>query len=416
MFNTNSDPRARGRNTAMLGIAAAVFLAVVGFSYREWRQYDRAIKQTAQTREIVDSVDQLLSDLLDAESGQRGYLLTGEDRYLEPYDRASRAIANDLSAIASRLAARPNQTPNIARLNDLSARRLSGLRQTIEIRRTEGAAAALAMVLSDRGKRTMDEIRSLCARIRRTEIAGQTLASTEGEAVAGTALLAAVVGSLLLLFVFAFGMQPFASPEPQAWQRPWPLRYGAAVLAVVVIALLRMALTPLVGRTNLPFTLFFCAIAFAAWFGGFRPAVLSIALSLLAGNYFFAAPTGTLLLSGRDDQVAMLMIIVVGFGIALLSRSQRGAVDRALRAENSERVERERFATTLASIGDAVIATDSQGHVTFANKVALDFCAACARMPASIRRASAWWCWARAERRAPSRRNWRWPAPRTCWW
>jgi len=362
--------RTTGRSAAMLGIAAAVFLAVAGFSYRQWKQYDRANREAAQTRAIVDSVDRLLSDLTDAESGQRGYLLTGENRYLEPYDRAVQAIPGDLSAIGSHLGARPDQTPVVARLNDLSARKLAELRQSIEIRRTQGAAPALAFVLSDEGKRTMDQIRSLGAQIRRAEIASQTQAPAEGEAAASTALLATIVGALVLLFAFAFTMQPFASPEPQAWQRPWPVRYGAGVLAVVVIALFRAALTPVIGRTNLPFTMFFFAVAFAAWFGGFRPAVLSIALSLVIGDYFFAAPTGTLLLTGHDDQVAMLMIVVVGFAVALLSRAQFAAVERALRAEQAERTARERFATTLASIGDAVVATDTGGRITYLNPVA----------------------------------------------
>ena len=371
MFSENRSPRSIWRTAAIPGVACALFLVIVWFSYREWRQYDRANKEAAQTREIVDSVDGLLSDLIDAQSGQRGYLLTGENRYLEPYNRAVQAIPNDLSAIGGSLAARPGQAPIVERLDDLTGRKLSELRQTIEMRRTAGVPPALADSLLEQGKRTMDEIRFLCAQIQRAEISSHSQASTEGEAAAGTALLAAIVGALVLLFLFAFGLQPFASPEPQAWQRPWPLRYGAAVLAVIVVALLREALTPLVGRTHIPFSLFFCAVAFAAWFGGFRPAVLSIALSLAAGDYFFAAPTRTLLLTSRDDQVAMLMIIVVGFGMGLLSRSQRGAVDRALRAEIAERIERERFATTLASIGDAVIATDSQGHVTFANQIAL---------------------------------------------
>lgn len=64
------------------------------------------------------------------------------------------------------------------------------------------------------------------------------------------------------------------------------------------------------------------------------------------------------------------MIVLVGFGIALLSRSQRAAVDRAQQAQISERNERQRFETTLASIGDAVMATDPEGRVTFVNPVA----------------------------------------------
>ncbi len=54
----------------------------------------------------------------------------------------------------------------------------------------------------------------------------------------------------------------------------------------------------------------------------------------------------------------MLMIVVVGFGMALLSRSQRTAVDRAVSAEKAERDARRRCETTLASIGDAVIAVE----------------------------------------------------------
>ena len=368
MSTRGSRPASKRRNTALLGIAALVLMAVVGLSYREWRQYSRSNAYAAQSRAIVDSIDRLLTSLIDAETGQRGFLLTGEDRYLEPYNRAIQEIPAELSAASRLLAARSGQSAIMARLNVLTADKLTELRETIELRRAHGIVPSLSI---DRGKQTMDEIRAISAQIRRNEISSQSQASTEGEAAAGTALLATIAGSLVLLFLFAFGLEPFASPEPQAWQRSWPSRYGSAVLAVVAIALLRGALTPLIGRTNLPFTMFFCAVAFAAWFGGFRPAVLSIALSLLTGAYFFAAPTGSLYVSGRDDQVAMLMIVVVGFGFALLSRAQRSAVARALDAENSERNERQRFETTLASIGDAVIATNAEGRVTFANRVAL---------------------------------------------
>jgi len=325
------------RNTATLGVAALALLGMVGVSYHEYRQYSRANADAAQTREVGDSVHALLSGLTDAETGQRGFLLTGEERYLNPYNRATGAIPDQLAHLKSLLATRPGESANVVRLDSLVDQKLAELRNTIELRRKQGPQAALDMVLSDQGKRLMDETRAVGAEIERQEISAQSQPSAEGQAAAGTALLVTVAGSLVLLFLFAFGLEPFASPEPLAWRRSWPLRYGAAVLAVVAIALLRAALTPLIGRTNLPFTMFFCAVAFAGWFGGFRPAVLSIALSLLAGDYFFAEPTGTLRVSGRDDQVAMLLLVVVGFGIALLSRAQRSAVDHALRA--AERVE-----------------------------------------------------------------------------
>jgi PAS domain S-box-containing protein len=363
--------RRSGFNTTTLGIAALVLTAFVGLSFRQWELYHRANAEAARSREILTAIDSIQATLVDAETGQRGFLLTGDSSYLDPYNRALQEFPNDLATLKSLVSESGRGSENVDQLTTLANSKLGELRQTIETRRTQGAQAALAMVLTGQGRSTMDSVRALCAQMRGTENARQTQASSDGEAAAGIALLITVAGSLVLLFLFAFGLEPFTSPDPQAWQRPWLLRYGAAILAVVAITLIRAALTPVMGPTAMPFTLYFCAVAFAAWFGGFRPAVLAIFLSLVAGSWFFAAPTRSLLVSGHGDQVAMLMIVLVGFGIALLSRSQRGAMDRALRAESSERNERQRFETTLTSIGDAVIATDREVRVTFANQVAL---------------------------------------------
>ncbi|MBI4904003.1 MAG: PAS domain S-box protein, partial [Acidobacteria bacterium] len=355
----------------MLGIAGLVLMVIVGLSYREWAQYSRANTDAAQTREIVDSAERLLSGLLDAETGQREFLLTGENRYLGRYNQALQSVPSELAQLKGMLAARPAEADNAARLSDLVSRRLEHLRQTIQVRRTQGLAAATAEVLSGEGKRMMDEIRTLCAQIQRTETSAQNQASLEGEAAARGVLLVTVAGSLVLLFFLAVGLGPFVSGDHQTDPGRWFVRYGAAVLATIAAVLLRMALTPLVGATAVPFITFFPAVLIAAWFGGFRPAVLSIVLSTLAADYLFIPPVKSLVMPNAGDQITLLIFVVVGFGMALLSDAQRRAVERAKRAENSERVERQRFETTLASIGDAVIATDSQRRVTFANKVAL---------------------------------------------
>ena len=355
----------------MLGIASLVLIAFAGLSYRQWERYRRVNADIERSREALAAVNGLLATLADAESGVRGFMLTDRTSYLEPYNRALEQLPSDLAALKRLLSSTSGETKEFVQLNSLANQKMDELRQTVDVDRTQGIQAALSILRTDQNRQTTDAIRALCSQIQRDEGANQARASAGGEAAAGFVLLATVVASLVLLFLFAFGLEPFASPDPHAWRRTWPLRYGAAFLSVAAIALLRAVLTPLIGATNFPFTLFFCAVMFAAWFGGLRPALLAIVLSLLAGSWFFAAPTKTLLVSGRDDQVAMLMIVLVGFGTALLSRSQRNAVERALLAEKSERDERQRFETTLASIGDAVIATDGEGRITFANKVAL---------------------------------------------
>ncbi len=154
-------------------------------------------------------------------------------------------------------------------------------------------------------------------------------------------------------------------------KRPWPVACGVALAATAGAFVLRMAFTPLIGPTTVPFDTFFLAVLVAAWFGGLWAGILSTVVSALASVYFFAEPGRSMLIHNRHDQLSLLIFIAVGLCVALLAHSQNLALDRAERAENAERVERRRFETTLSSIGDAVLATDAAGCVTFANKVAL---------------------------------------------
>ena len=66
-------------NTLMLAIGALILLAIAGLSYREWTQYRRANINATHTRDVLDSVNRLMGGLLDAETGQRGFVLTGPD-------------------------------------------------------------------------------------------------------------------------------------------------------------------------------------------------------------------------------------------------------------------------------------------------------------------------------------------------
>lgn len=167
----------------------------------------------------------------------------------------------------------------------------------------------------------------------------------------------------------AFALKPVAGSGPQDKAASWTWRYSAAILSVAAAFALRFALIPLVGHTELAFTIFLPAILFAAWLGGFGAGVLSVGLSAISGAYFME-PVGSLLVRNRKDEISLLVFIALGFGMVLLADSQKRAVERAVRAEGAERNERRRFETTLASIGDAVVATDGEGRITFANRVA----------------------------------------------
>lgn len=158
----------------------------------------------------------------------------------------------------------------------------------------------------------------------------------------------------------------------------WPKTVVVAVLATLLATGLRITLIPLIGAYDEPFITFFPAVLFSSWYCGFPAGVLCLLVSTIAADYFFIYPGNSPLITDRIDQITLVIFVVVGFGMALLSRSQQRAVERAehetaLRrhAEREERAQRQWFETTLNSIGDGVIATSADGNVEFMNPVAV---------------------------------------------
>lgn len=149
------------------------------------------------------------------------------------------------------------------------------------------------------------------------------------------------------------------------------LTYGVAVVATIVATLIRMVLAPLLG-TGAPFATYFLATLFVVWYDRFRAAVLTILLSAVAGTYFFVSPatTSPFLLATRADRVTLVGFVLISLAVTFLLDLQRRTLERVERAENAEREQRQWFETTLASIGDAVIATDTDGKVMFMNGIA----------------------------------------------
>src|SRR5688572_12094266 len=135
--------------------------------------------------------------------------------------------------------------------------------------------------------------------------------------------------------------------------RPAWLRFGVAVISVAVGWGLRHALTPLIGPTELPFTVFFLPVVVAAAFGGWRAALLAILLAGLAIRWSFLEPLHSFSIPPWNGVVGLLIFIVV----SLLATC---AVEKLNQ-------EKELLAVTLRSIGDAVIVTDARGRVTFLN-------------------------------------------------
>jgi CHASE3 domain sensor protein len=147
--------------TAVGLTAVLVFFLVSGaVAYLNIQTLRDDNQQILHSHKVITSLDELLSTVQDAETGQRGYLLTGDDRYLEPYESATGAVSSRLDAVASLIQDNPTQQANLAQVRRHIDAKLQELKATIDLRRSKGAAVALALVSTDRGKLEMDAVRT----------------------------------------------------------------------------------------------------------------------------------------------------------------------------------------------------------------------------------------------------------------
>jgi methyl-accepting chemotaxis protein len=121
------------------------------------RLHDAAV-HVDHTYNVLEKIEKVSSDLKDAEIGQRGYLITGMQNYLEPYNAALGALQEDMDSL-QKVTTNPYLQSRINELRSLVTDKLAELKQTINLRRNTGFEAALEMVLTDSGKNTMDDIR-----------------------------------------------------------------------------------------------------------------------------------------------------------------------------------------------------------------------------------------------------------------
>jgi PAS domain S-box-containing protein len=185
----------------VLLLAHLLVVVIAVFSYQGWRSFNRHAEQLKRTQHIVSQTNALLSGLKDAETGQRGFLLTAKDSYLEPYRAALRTTPTILSELQNSTKNNPDQIKRIQELKLHIDAKLDELAQTIRLRRTEGLEPALAVVRSDRGSIEMGRIREICAEIEATE-ANTAAAYADRAALSSEETVISAVGGSGILLAF----------------------------------------------------------------------------------------------------------------------------------------------------------------------------------------------------------------------
>jgi methyl-accepting chemotaxis protein len=149
---------------------ALVMLATVGaVSYESTTKLIESAGWVQHTHLVLNGLEGVLSGMKDAESGQRGYVITGEARYLEPYQGARDLVDQKLKYVRELTADNPIQQQRLTAMEPLIAGKFAELQETIDLRRTKGFAAAEQVVVTDKGKSAMDSIRQLVGEMKEQE-------------------------------------------------------------------------------------------------------------------------------------------------------------------------------------------------------------------------------------------------------
>ena len=168
-------------------------------TYWNLRMISKGAAEIASTQDVIKSLDDVLVDLRAAETGQRGFLLTGEEDYLAPYNRATAILdaAIERLKILTVVDSVSRSRADVDEVERLARAKLAELAETIDLRRKGKAEDALAVVKSGRGRALMREI---VDRITRMEINETAARDRLGEVQAGA------ISQTILTFGLATGL------------------------------------------------------------------------------------------------------------------------------------------------------------------------------------------------------------------
>jgi PAS domain S-box-containing protein len=196
---------ARAPLVVLMALLIAAIAAAWMFTAHEVRDTRSAWRDLRRSQSAGSQIDTVVSLAQGAETAQRGYVLTGDPSFLAPYHEAAGA----LDQLAARLAAMSSDPPQSRRIGALQAQvaaKLAEMATVVQVRDTQGEAAAAARIALGSGKAEMDAIRKTTGELRSAEIAAAQAATTRYQAAAATErMMSMALIAALALFVLTVG-------------------------------------------------------------------------------------------------------------------------------------------------------------------------------------------------------------------
>jgi len=204
-------------------VALVAVLTMTAVSYSALQARSAGAQKLLQSLERTRDVGELLSTLRDAETAQRGFLLTDSERYLEPYTAALAALPRQRADFRRSIEDNPAELLQLDTAESRIADKLAELQETIRLKRAGQSEAALELVRSGQGKEKMDRVRAAIDEILVTERALEAARTQEWEQTVAFSTFVNWTGAAILLFLIVANAvasaQDFRQMQTQAWLR-----------------------------------------------------------------------------------------------------------------------------------------------------------------------------------------------------
>jgi CHASE3 domain sensor protein len=214
-----------------LGLVFAVFY----FSYKSIDKLKEDQVLVTHTEDVIETANRVQALLLDGETGQRGYIATSKENFLEPYNKSIFQVPSVIQKLALLTTDNPIQQNNIDSLNKYALLKRTELAAIIEGAKTGGFENARVRMQDGRGKYYMDQVRAFVQKIVKEENRLLIIRKSSTETAAGQAVLAIFVGGLVVvcvvLILFFYIQKTFAQqkkPKKRSgsqilnWKKYWP--------------------------------------------------------------------------------------------------------------------------------------------------------------------------------------------------
>ncbi len=155
--------------TGGFGLASAILITIGFISYQNTKSYREIIHNQQISLAKINIQERLLLLISDAEMGQRGYILTGDESYLTPYKLALPKIDQKIKDLKKITANQLNQESQVSTLETLIASSLNGIKQTIDLRQNQGFESSLELWKTNQEKNILNDINQMIDKIEKEE-------------------------------------------------------------------------------------------------------------------------------------------------------------------------------------------------------------------------------------------------------